>query len=100
MRRKVPNLMVMPPSPRGSKQWMRLPGHLHPERVHGRARGEEKGAEIGSTEDEVGRHFGRAYDAEPRSVRREDPRAAGARAVNASLDVHLHAVGHAVRLVR
>src|SRR5206468_3115965 len=99
MSRKVPNLMVTPPSPRGSKQGMRLPGHLHPERIHGRARGEEEGAEIRSAEGEVGGHLGRTDDAEPRSVRREDPRAAGAGAVDATLDVHLHAVRHAVRLV-
>ncbi len=42
---------------------------------------------------------GRADDPEPRAVGREDPGAARARAVDAALDVHLHAVGHAVGLV-
>src|SRR6185503_6528207 len=50
-------------------------------------------------EGHVGRIFGRANDPELRAIRREHPGAAGPRAIDAPLHVHLHAVGYAGGLV-
>src|SRR5215813_5906882 len=98
MRRNVPNLMVMSPSPR-SESGMGKTRRLDPERVYGGARGKEQRPEIGPAEGEIGGHLGRSDDAEPLALRREHPRATGTSAEDAALGVHLHAVGHAVRLV-
>src|ERR1700730_2305949 len=78
---------------------MRLPSYLDAHRVDRRAGGEEQRLEVGTAEGEVGRHLGGADDAEVRPIGGEDPRAARARAVDAAFHVHLHAVGHAIRLV-
>src|SRR5215472_8595720 len=98
MRRNVPNLMVMSPSPR-SESGMGKTGRPDPKGVHGGASGEEERLEIRRAEGEVGGHFGSADDAEPLALAGEHPGAAGPGAEDASFGVHLHAVGHAVRLV-
>src|SRR5712691_3880526 len=78
---------------------MWLSRHPDAHRVDRRAGGEEQRLEIGAAEGEVGRHLGSADDAEPGPIGGEDPRAARARAVDPAFHVHLHAVGHAIRLV-
>src|SRR5215470_18687340 len=98
MRRNVPNLMVMSPSPR-SESGMGKTGRLDPEGVHGGARGEEERLEVRPAEGEVGGDLGSADDAEPLALGREHPGATGPGAENPSLGVHLHAVRHAVGLV-
>src|SRR5262247_4211868 len=98
--RKVPNLMVMSPSPRRSERGMGKTGRLHAKRVHGGARGEKERPEIRPAEGEIGGHLGSLDDAEPFALGGKHPRAPGAGAEDVPLRVHLHAVGHAVRLVR
>src|SRR5215475_8356742 len=98
MRRNVPNLMVMSPSPR-SESGMGETGRLAPEGVHGGACGEEARLEVRPAEGEVGRDFGSADDAKPLALGRKHPGAAGPRAEDASFRVHLHAIGYAVRVV-
>src|SRR5205823_4642711 len=68
-----------------------LTGRLDAHRVDRRARGEEDRPEIGPAKAQVGRDLGRADDAEPRAVRREYPGAAGPGAIDAALDIDLHA---------
>src|SRR5215510_10331275 len=78
---------------------VRLARCLRSQRVDRRARGEEERPEIGPAEGQVGRDLRRADDPEPAAVRREDPRAARAGAIDPALDVHLHAVRNAVGFV-
>src|SRR5262245_42148810 len=99
IRRKVPNLRVMSPSPRGTEEWMGLAGHPDAQAVDRGAGRQEERAEIRPAEGDIGRHFRSADDPEPRAVGRENPRAARSGAVHAPLDVDLHAVRHAIDLV-
>src|SRR5215510_8055918 len=98
MRRNVPNLMVMSPSPR-SESGMGKTGRLDLKGVHGGTCGEEERLEVRPAEGDVGRDLGSADDAKPRALGREHPGAAGPGAEDTSLRVHLHAVGYAIRLV-
>src|SRR5690348_14672513 len=79
--------------------WVRLPRNLAAQRVDRGARGEEDCPQVGAAEGEVGRDLRRADDPEPGPVRREDPSAAWAGAIDPPLDIDLHAVWHAVGLL-
>src|SRR5215467_14569276 len=96
-------LLITPNSPRLCPDVIprvRLPRHLAAQRVNGGAGGKEDCLQVGAAKREVSRNLRRADDAEPRSVRREHPSAAGASAIDAALDIDLHAIGHTVGLLR
>src|SRR5215475_789846 len=73
IRRKVPNLRVIAPSPLGSEEWMGLTGRPDAQRVDRGASGQEEGTKIRASEGEIRRHLRSPDDAEPDAIRREDP---------------------------
>src|SRR5438552_4148156 len=79
---------------------VRLPRHLAAQGVDRGAGGKENRLQVGAAKGEVGGDLRRADDAEPRAVGGKYPSAARAGAIDPALDIDLHAVGHAVGLLR
>src|SRR5215471_7597296 len=84
-------------SPRLSNSRNRGAGRLHTHAVDRGVGGEKHGLIIGATPRTVGRIFWQADDANPFARGVEYPASAGTSAVDATLTVHLHTVGDAVR---
>src|SRR5215471_511270 len=69
--------------------------HLHAHAVNRSVCGEEQRLHVRSAKGEIGRHFGRLDRADMGAVRRVNPGAAGAGAIDVALHIDLHPVRHA-----
>src|SRR3954467_1936277 len=81
-------------------EWMpRQTRHLHAHAVNRSVCGEKERLHVRSAKGEIGRHFGRLDRADVGAVRRVNPGAAGAGAIDVTLHIDLHPVRHADLLV-